>query len=83
MMPPPQQQVQIPVLKIETYPEFGFAVQRAGEDGKARILSIYKPDGIRFDFPLDEESAKNLSERLLAPSVPGQPGIVIPGEETQ
>ena len=81
-IPPPQAQAAgPPTIRIETYPMFGFAVQRAGEDGQDRILSIFKPDGVRFDFPLDSEAAKQLSERLLAPSVPGSTGIVVPGEE--
>lgn len=84
-MPPPQpQSMQIPVLKIVQYPQFGFTVERAGQDGKGRILSIYLPEGERLDFPFDEESSKGLSERLLAPSVPGAGGVVLPdGSEGQ
>lgn len=75
-MPPPPRPV--PVLEIRQYPQFGYAVDRAGQDGKGRILSIYLPNGRRLDFPFDEDAAKELSERLLAPSVPGAGGIVLP-----
>lgn len=57
-------------------PAFGFSVERAGPEGRDRILRIIRPaDPFAnvqkiLELPFDSESSKELSERLLAPSVP-------------
>jgi hypothetical protein len=68
----------MPVSEIVTYPQFGFTIQRAGEDGAARVVTIFTPSGKQINLPLDSASAKEMSERLLAPSVPGNQGVVVP-----
>ena len=65
----PPQQVQGPiVIEIRQYPQFGFSVERAGPEGKDRIISFYHPDGIRRDYPLEAESAKKLADAIAAPA---------------
>jgi hypothetical protein len=77
-MEPPQQAAAPPIREIRQYPAFGYSVERAGPEGKDRIVSFYHPDGIRRDYPLEAEAAKMLSEALLAPSVPATGGVVVP-----
>jgi hypothetical protein len=78
LRPPPQQAAAPAVHEIRQYPVFGFAIERAGPTGEDRILAFSHPDGIRRDYPLEAEAAKQMSERLLAPSVPGSDGVVLP-----
>lgn len=77
LAPPQPQQPGIIVIEIRQYPQFGFAVERAGAEGADRIIQFYHPDGIRRDYPFEAEVAKQLSERILAPSVPDAGGVVL------
>jgi hypothetical protein len=78
--PPPPRQPQGPVvIEIRQYPAFGFSVDRAGAEGKDRIVSFYHPDGVRRDYPLEEEAAKEMAHKLLSPGVEKANVVVPPG----